>query len=103
MARWLQRLTDYSTPVKEHHRDAVGWDTCAVGEVHADFPAVVLMEIRPGGTVRSNPPQDKYLDRLGKQFPVALMANDRKRALAIYDRIQARVRTLLRKAGRRAA
>lgn len=102
MARWLQRLTDYSRPVSDHHKDAVGWDTCAVGEVHADFPDVVLMNIAAGQTRRRQPPVDQRLDRLGKQFPVALMKNDRKLALAIYDKIQARVRTLVRKAGRRA-
>jgi hypothetical protein len=101
MARWLQILTDYNVPVNTYRHDAIGWDQCAVGEVHRDFPAVVL--VNPNLPPRAAEPLDSHLCRLGRRFATAISANDRKKALKIYDAIQARVRVLVRKAGRRGA
>lgn len=95
--RWLERLLDRSTPVRAHRMEAQGWDTCAVGEVVKDFPSVVLVNLEKSAP-RTREPKDKYLERLGVRFAKDISVNDRTGALKTYDRIQARVRTLIRKA-----
>lgn len=92
--RWLQRILDRSTPIREYRDDAQAWDTCEVGEVVKDFPDVVL--IAPHNLDKREP-ADPRLRKLGLDFSRAVSGNDRKAALKIYDLIQARVRTLIRK------
>lgn len=97
--RWIARILDRSVPLCDARYDAQGWDTCAVGEVVNDFPDVVLLDLRENEyrSRRAIPPADKTLDHLGKRFSVVVAQGDRKAALKIYDRIQTRVRTLMRK------
>lgn len=100
-SRWLARILDRSVPLEKYRHEAGGWDMCAVGEVVKDFPTVVLLDPdQMHMSSRARQPLDRHIRHLGMRFAVAVNADDRKMALAIYDRIQTRVRTLLRKAGR---
>src|SRR5690348_15730918 len=96
--RWIERLLDRKTKISEHVQAAKAWDTCAVGEVVQDFPSVVLIDpLHIDKPSRLHRPADVKLNSLGIKFAVAVGKNDRKGALEIYDAIQARVRTLIRK------
>jgi len=65
----------------------------AVAEVRKDFPSVVLVQFGGSGT-----PADPMLFRLGSDFHDEVYMGRRNRALKIYDKIQRRVRQLLREA-----
>jgi len=94
--RWIEKLLDRKTALNAHKFEAQGWDTCAIGEVVQDFPAIVA--VIPYESPRLRKPKDAHLHRLGIRFAVAVSRNDRKKALEIYDAIQTRVRNLIKKA-----
>lgn len=88
--RWIERLLDKSTPIKSYQALSGDWVTCAVGEAQRDFPAVVVKL-----DDCSHTPHDERLYQLGTAFDAAVAANQRRKALKIYDQIQARVRALI--------
>lgn len=92
MSRWIERLLK-SKNISSYAQDAQHWNTCAVGEIQADFPKVVLVqpdELDPA-------PKDKRLLTLGIEFGSAVENNERRKALRIYRAIHRRVERLLTK------
>jgi hypothetical protein len=75
------------------------WETCAVGEQHAMYPTVVVMEesvLWPGTTIG---PADDTLFRLGDAisgFGDAVARNDFNKADVLLDAIEDRVLQLKR-------
>ena len=90
---WLVRLLNKHTRIDQYREDALDWGTCAVGEsadVLSDRPLIALVPRS------ANAPKDSELDELGVAFAKAVSRNHRRRALALYFRIQRRVAKIAR-------
>lgn len=80
---WLQRILDKSTPLHTHAGAAGFWNSCAVSEVDATVPNVVVKFYAE--------PADKQLKALGMKFHTVVSRNQRAAALRCYLAIQKRV------------
>jgi hypothetical protein len=82
-------------------RAGARWETCAVGEQHAMYPTVVVMEesVLWPGTIITTGPADHRLFRLGDTisgFGDAVARNDFNKADVLLDAIEDRVLQLKR-------
>lgn len=93
--RWLDRLLTPAGSIRRYSSLSGDWMTCAIGEARLDYPDVVVYSKNIIGDPIN--PIDPELRYLGNIFHNQVAAGHRNKALQTYDRIQARVRVLLRK------
>lgn len=89
---WRERLAEPITD--EIVQLAAHWDTCAVGEQHAQHPEVV--RYCTTRVMRSRAPRDRPLARLGAYFYLHVNRRDPDAAGRMLDAIEDRVLVLKR-------
>ena len=86
---WLERLTNRKIRVDLYDQLAKEWTTCAIGEIHDQYPSTVKKALY------GEAPIDVVFRSLGNDFYEAVSGNKRKEAIRIYRAIHKHLATLI--------